>query len=104
VFTDLHEIFFVDFLNILAEWIQRLVEQNGRFHTVVVLKNWTPELIRQVNTISNRVSRAVDFWLDSILGGYITEFSIDCTQSYSVAEREFFKGPRKILEVTIYLD
>jgi hypothetical protein len=35
----------------------------------------------------------VDFWLDSVLGGYITEFSIECTQSYSVVEREFFKGP-----------
>jgi hypothetical protein len=93
VFTYLHEIFFVDFPNILEEWIQRLVEHNGRFLTVVP-KNWIPELIRQVNTISNQVSHTIDFWLDSILGGYITEFSIECTQSYSVAEREFFKGPR----------
>jgi hypothetical protein len=28
-----------------------------------------------------------------VLGGYVTEFSIDCTQSYSVVERELFKGP-----------
>jgi hypothetical protein len=52
-------------------------------------------LIQQVNTISNQISHAVDFWMDSVLGGYITEFSIDCTQSYSVVEREFFKGPHR---------
>jgi len=38
VFIDLHEILFVDFPNILVEWIQRLLEQNERFHTFV-LKN-----------------------------------------------------------------
>jgi len=31
-----------------------------------------------------------------VLGGYFTEFVIDCTQSYSVVERELFKGPHKI--------
>jgi hypothetical protein len=51
-------------------------------------------LIQQVNTISNRILRTVDFRLDSVLGGYITEFSIDCTQSYSVVERDLFKGLR----------
>jgi hypothetical protein len=49
-------------------------------------------LIQQVNTISNRISPVVDFWMDSVLGSYITKFYIDCTQSYSVSEREFFKG------------
>jgi hypothetical protein len=58
------------------------------------VRNWTPELIRQVNIVSNWVSRAIDYWLESVLGGYIIEFAIDCTQSYSVMEREFFKGPR----------
>jgi hypothetical protein len=66
VFTNLHKIFFVDFPNILAEWIQILVEQNRIFHTVF-LKNWTPELIHQVSTISNRVSHTFYFLLDIIL-------------------------------------
>jgi hypothetical protein len=35
----------------------------------------------------------MDFWLDSILGGYITKFAVDCIQSYNIAERDFFKGP-----------
>jgi hypothetical protein len=104
VFTDLHEIFFGEFLIILTEWLERIVENVGRYR-VEALRNWTPELIRQLNTISNKVSRAIDFWLNSVLGGYITEFAIDCTQSYSVIEREFFKGLHvKIFERIVYLD
>jgi hypothetical protein len=76
----------------LTEWLGRLVENVGRYR-VEALRNWTPELIRQLNTVSNKVSHAIDFWLNSILGGYITEFAVDCTQSYSVVERDFFKGP-----------
>jgi hypothetical protein len=94
VFTNLHDIFFDDFPNVLSEWLQRLSEKNRTFCTVVP-RNWTPELIHQLNTISNRISQQVDFWLDSILGNYITKFSIDCTQPYSVVERYFFKYPRE---------
>jgi hypothetical protein len=48
-------------------------------------------VIEKVNTISNQISCAVDLWMDSVLGGYIINFSIDCTQSYIVVERELFK-------------
>jgi hypothetical protein len=41
------------------------------------------------------VSRAVDLWFDNTIGWYITEFSIDRVESYSQAERYFFKGPRE---------
>jgi hypothetical protein len=58
-----------------------------------------------LNFVSNPTTHAVDFWLDSILGGYITEFAVDCIQSYSVAERDFFKGPRReVLEIIRYMD
>jgi hypothetical protein len=92
VYTDLHEIFFGEFPNLLAEWMEIFVENTGRHRPVAMPKNWTPELVRQVDSVDNRTSHAVEFWLDSILGGYITKFSIDCTQAYSVTERDFFKG------------
>jgi hypothetical protein len=76
----------------LIEWLGRLVENVGRYR-VEALRNWTPEQIRQFNMVSNKVPLAVDLWLNNILGGYIIEFSVDCTQSYSVVERDFFKGP-----------
>jgi hypothetical protein len=80
------------------------LNRSERYRLLLFQRNWTLELIRQVNSISNKVSRAIDYWLESVLGGYITEFSIDCTQSYNTAERELFKGPWKIPKVTIYLD
>jgi hypothetical protein len=61
VFTDLHEIFFTDFPIVLAEWLQRLVENNITLYTIVS-RIWTPELIQQVNTISNQILCAIDFW------------------------------------------
>jgi hypothetical protein len=53
-----------------------------------------PKLVTKMNYLINPTNHGVDFWLDNILGGYITEFTVDCIQSYSVAERDFFKGSR----------
>jgi hypothetical protein len=71
VYTELHEIFFGKFSIILTEWLERLVENTGKYRTAVP-RNWTLELVKQLNYVSNKTSRVVDFWLDSILGRYIT--------------------------------
>jgi hypothetical protein len=63
---------------ILTQWLEKIMENVGRYR-VEALRKWTHELIRQLNTISNKVSRAVDLWLNSILGGYIIEFTVDYT-------------------------
>jgi hypothetical protein len=92
VHKSLLEIFFGEFLIILTElWLEILVE-NTRRYRAVASRNWTLELVRPLNFVSNPTTCAVYFWLDSILGGYIIEFAVDCIQSYTVAEREFFKG------------
>jgi len=68
---DLHKIFFGEFLNILTEWLEQLVEKTGKY-TATLLRNWTLEVVRQLNYISNPTTREVYFFLDNILGGYIT--------------------------------
>jgi hypothetical protein len=50
-------------------------------------------MIKKVKRVDNTMSRAVDHWFDSTIGGYITEFSIDRVESYSQEERYLFKGP-----------
>jgi hypothetical protein len=67
------------------------VENTGRF-SVAAPRNWTSKLVRQFNYVSNLTTQAIEFWLDSVLGGYVIGFLVNCTQSYCVAEREFFKG------------
>ena len=41
---------------------------------------------------SNPISRAVDFWLNSLVEGFVTEFTVDTLKAYNEAERYFFKG------------
>lgn len=93
LYSDLHEILFLEFPIILIEWLVRLCEDNPMWR-IDGPREWTPELVQHLKEISNPIYRAVDFWLDIILIGYITEFSIYYTKSYSAVKREFFQGPR----------
>ena len=43
-------------------------------------------MIEQLKIVRNHVSRVVDFWIDSILEGYIIEFDVDTITSYSEAQ------------------
>ena len=51
-------------------------------------------MTQEVAQVSNPISRAVDFWIDSILEGYVTEFVVEVITSYSEARRHFFQGHR----------
>jgi hypothetical protein len=93
IFTDIHDIFFGGFHKELYEWVSRLVDTQFEIRSRPPVV-WTTMLIKKVKRIDNAVSRAVDLWFDSTIGGYITKFSIDRVKSYSKAERYFFKGPR----------
>ena len=53
-----------------------------------------PGSIQELQEIDNRASQAVEVWMDSILEGYITEFAVNTTKSYSKEEKEFFNGPK----------
>ena len=93
IYTIVQEIFFFCFVYELQEWLSRLAE----FHHCIkydIVTEWTPELIQQVEKFDNKSIRAVDHWIDHLLGGFVTEFSIDQFVSYSEAERRLFKGPR----------
>jgi len=82
----------------------KLKETNASWG-INVKGEWTPEKIQQLKEISNPISRVVDFWIDSILKGYVIEFAITYTQSYSASEREFFFGARGryLRELTVWI-
>jgi hypothetical protein len=44
----------------------------------------------------------VDFWLDNIIVGFVTEFAVDTAKSYIVVEKEFLKGSRGIYITSLY--
>ena len=53
-------------------------------------------MIEWLKILNNPISRVVDFWLDSILEGYITEFFVDTITSYSEEKKFVFQGQRSI--------
>jgi hypothetical protein len=89
----MHEIFFVGVHKELYEWLARLADTQFEIRSRPDVV-WTTMLIKKVKRINNDVSREVDLWFDRNIGGYIIEFVIDRVESYSQAERYFFKGPR----------
>jgi hypothetical protein len=78
IFTDIHEIFFGGIHQELHEWLARLADTQFEIRSRPPVV-WTPALIQKVKRVDNAVSRAVDHWFDSTIGGYITEFVVDRT-------------------------
>jgi len=93
IYMKIHEIFFASFPSELYEWIVRLADGQGRYKLDQPIV-WTLELVCKLEASEDKIARAVDHWLDRIIGGFITEFAIDTTVSYSEAERCFLKGLR----------
>jgi hypothetical protein len=97
IFSDIHEILFGGIHQELYGWLDRLENTLFEIRSIPPVV-WTSTLVKKVKEVDNIVSRVVDHWFDSTIGGYNTEFSIDRVESYSQAERYYFKGPRgKIL-------
>jgi hypothetical protein len=92
VFTDLHEVFFCDLPHILQEWIKRLKDKHRK--NLIRQLEWNPKDIVKLKKFDNKFIRAIDFWLDNIVAGFITEFAVDTTKSYSAAKQEFLEGLR----------
>ena len=83
-------IFFATFGNKLYDWLSKLTD------TSILKKKrniiWTPELIQIMKNLDNPITRIVDFWLASVLEGFVTEFAVEQRKRFSEAERYFFKG------------
>jgi hypothetical protein len=58
--------------------------------------------ITHLQQVDNKFTRVVDFWLDNIVAGFITEFAVDTVKSYNAAEKEFLKGPRGRYIISLY--
>ena len=69
----------------LHEWLSKLATQKRNFERGEP-KEWNPQLIERLKRVRNPMSRALDFWIDSILEGYIIEFVVDTITSDSEVE------------------
>ena len=85
IYSDIHEVFFAEFPIVLHEWLCKLATQQRNFQGGEP-KEWSLFLVERLKRINNPISRVVDFWVDSILEGYISEFVVDIITSYSEVE------------------
>jgi hypothetical protein len=100
VFSDLHEVFFCDFLHVLQQWLLRLKFNNPK-NRIRQIK-WNHVDIAQLQQVNNKFTRAVYFWLDSISAEFITEFAVDTAKSYTATKKEFLKGPIGRYIISLY--
>jgi len=82
---EIHKIFFCTFLTELYKWITKLVDDQGRWRLDSPIV-WTPELVRRLTTSEDKITCVVDHWLDRVIGGFFTEFTVDTSVSYNEAE------------------
>jgi len=92
LYTEIHEFFFASFPSELYEWITKLADSQGRCRLDKPIV-WTPEVVRRLEALEDKIACAMDHWLNQIIGGFITEFVVETSVSYSEAERRFLKGP-----------
>jgi hypothetical protein len=90
IFIDIHDIFFGGIHKELYEWLAKLADTQFKIISRLSVV-WMSALIKKVKRVDNAMSRVVDHWFDSTIGGYIIEFSIDRVESYSQVEIYFFK-------------
>ena len=62
-------------------------------------------MTQEVAQVSNPICRAVDFWIDSTLEGYVTEFAIEAITSHIEAKRPFSQGPwgRYLMSIKLWI-
>ena len=60
----------------LHEWLSILATRRTNFERREAVE-WSDKLIHEVTSVSNPISRAIDFWVNNILQGYITEFVVE---------------------------
>lgn len=93
MYTDMHKILFCSFAIELYKWIAKLGDDQGRWRLDGLLV-WTLKLVWKLEASEDKIVCDVDHWLDHIIGGFVIDFLVDTSVSYSEAECHFFKGSR----------
>ena len=85
LYMEIHEIFLASFPFELYELTTKLADGQGRCRLDKPIM-WTLELVRRLEASKDKIVRVVNHWLDRIIGGFITEFTVDTSVSYSEVE------------------
>ena len=82
IYTDIHEVFFATFPSELHSWLAMLADCTGYVRSDRPVQ-WNQVVVQRLKNTNNVVSRAIDFWLTSLLSRFITEFVVDTLKAYN---------------------
>ena len=60
IYTDIHEIYFVEFHIVFHGWLSRLETRKTNFQRREVVE-WSDQWVRKITSVSNTISRVVEF-------------------------------------------
>ena len=90
LYTYIHDILFSKIPIGLYEWFLKLATRRKNFPGGEPTES-NPQSVQRLKSTRNSVPRVVNFWVDSILEGYITRIFDDTITSYIEAKRNFSK-------------
>ena len=85
MYTKIHESFFESFPFEFYQWIAKLTDNQGRCRLNKPIV-WTPQLVPRLEASEDKIACVVDYLLNQIIGGFIIEFVVDTSVSYSEVE------------------
>ena len=91
IYTNIHEVFFAMFPLELHSCLARLANCSRHIQSDKPTQ-WNQATVQRLKNTNNVVSRAVNFWLTSLLSRFITEFIVDTLKAYSEAECQFLNS------------
>jgi len=85
LYIEEHEVLFFSFPCKLYKWLAELTngQHTWKLDNLIV---WTPKLVKRMEGSENKVVKVFNYWIYSILGGFITEFAIDMSSNYNEAK------------------
>jgi hypothetical protein len=60
-------------------------------------------MVNRLNYVDNKWVISIDFWFEHVKEGYIVDFFVEGSKSFSSAERKFAVGPKRRLLKEILL-
>jgi hypothetical protein len=94
IYTNMHETFFIEFPCFLYEWMKRKIATNSALWPLDPLV-WDQVILYRLKALDNKWNKAIDLLFTQVKEGYIIEFPMEYSDSFSEAERKFAKGMRK---------
>jgi hypothetical protein len=94
LYSDMHELFFMEYPCMLHEWLKRKATINSVALPLEPMV-WDQAMLDSLKVLDNKWTRAIDFWFARVKESYIIEFIVEYSDYFIEDKRKLEEGPRK---------